>query len=176
MVNALAAGTLLATAEQHSVELADGGVLAQYAWLMVVLPFVAALVITLYGKRMPRGGAWVAVATVGFVLVYGLVLLVSHWANPIAHTENITIATIGQFDLEWGVVVDGLSIMMYFVVGAIATAAFTYAVSYMEGDVRETAFWASFSLFAGAMLVLVSAANILQCWLVGNWWASRLIC
>ncbi|NNC43730.1 MAG: NADH-quinone oxidoreductase subunit L [Acidimicrobiia bacterium] len=184
---ALSAGSLLATAEEegHGVELSDGGLLAQYAWLMVVLPFVAALVITLYGKRTPRGGAWIAVGTVGFVLVYGLVLLISHWATPIAHTENINIATIGQFDIEWGVVVDGLSIMMFFVVGAIATASFTYAVSYMEGDIRETAFWASFSLFAGAMLVLVSAANILQMlvgWelvglasylLIGHYWEEK---
>ena len=28
----------------------DGGILAEYAWLLVVLPFVAALVITFTGK------------------------------------------------------------------------------------------------------------------------------
>ena len=31
----------------------DGGILAEYAWLLVVLPFVAALVITFTGKYLP---------------------------------------------------------------------------------------------------------------------------
>ena len=35
----------------------DGGILAEYAWLLVVLPFVAALVITFTGKYLPLKGA-----------------------------------------------------------------------------------------------------------------------
>ena len=38
----------------------DGGILAEYAWLLVVLPFVAALVITFTGKNLPLKGAEIA--------------------------------------------------------------------------------------------------------------------
>ena len=31
----------------------DGGVLAEFAWVLVVLPFIAALIITFAGKSLP---------------------------------------------------------------------------------------------------------------------------
>ena len=45
--------------------------------------------------------------------------------------------------------VDGLSIMMYFVVGVVGFFVFTYSKGYMKGDARFTWFFAAFSLFAG---------------------------
>jgi NADH-quinone oxidoreductase subunit L len=63
--------------------------------------------------------------------------------------------------------VDGLSIMMYSVVGVVGLFVFTYAKGYMEGDVRFTWFFAAFTFFAGSMLVLVSAPNLLQ--LIVGW-------
>jgi NADH-quinone oxidoreductase subunit L len=59
-------------------------------------------------------------------------------------------------------VVDGLSIMMYFLVSVVGLIVFIYAVGYMHGDVRVTWFFAAFSLFAGSMLVLVGAPNLIQ--------------
>ena len=63
--------------------------------------------------------------------------------------------------------VDGLSIMMYFVVGVVGLLVFIYAKGYMHGDIRYTWFFASFTLFAGGMLVLVSAPNLIQ--LIVGW-------
>jgi hypothetical protein len=48
------------------------------------------------------------------------------------------------FELGW--VVDGLSIMMYFVVAFVGLLVFIYAVGYMQGDVRVTWFFASLSV------------------------------
>ena len=48
----------------------DGGLLAEYAWLLVVLPFIAALVITFVGKYLPMKGAEVALATIGIIFLY----------------------------------------------------------------------------------------------------------
>ena len=48
----------------------DGGLLAQYAWLLVLLPFVAALIITFMGKYLPLKGAEVALATIGLIFLY----------------------------------------------------------------------------------------------------------
>ena len=31
----------------------DGGVLAEFAWILVVLPFISALIITFVGKSLP---------------------------------------------------------------------------------------------------------------------------
>ena len=35
----------------------NGGVLAEFAWVLVVLPFIASLVITFVGKSLPLKGA-----------------------------------------------------------------------------------------------------------------------
>jgi NADH-quinone oxidoreductase subunit L len=64
------------------------------------------------------------------------------------------------FELGW--VVDGLSIMMYFLVNFVGLLVFIYAIGYMKDDVRVPWFFAAFSLFAGAMLILVGAPNLIQ--------------
>ena len=65
-----------------------------------------------------------------------------------------------MFELCW--VVDGLSILMFFLVNFVGLIVFVYALGYMKGDVRVDWFFAAFSLFAGAMLVLVGAPNLIQ--------------
>ena len=77
------------------------------------------------------------------------------------------IANIGLFEgrelvFELGWMVDGLSIMMYFVVSFVGLLVFIYAVGYMHGDRRVPWFFAAFSLFAGSMLILVGAPNLIQ--------------
>ncbi|MDH3605835.1 MAG: NADH-quinone oxidoreductase subunit L [Acidimicrobiia bacterium] len=186
MVTAALLGPAVLAAIDGAVERSDGGVLAAGAWLIVLVPFVAALAITLFGKRLPRHGAELAVAAVGFVALYGTALLLTTlFGDGIVHEGAVKIGEFGGFEIEWAWVVDGLSIMMFFVVGVVSTACFVYAVGYLEGDVRPTAFFASFTLFAGAMLMLVSAANLIQLligWelvgvssylLIGHYWEQK---
>ncbi len=156
-----------ATEEGGHAELGDGGGLAAAAWLIPLVPMVAAFVIALFGKHFPYRGWDIATAVMGFEAVYGTFLLIAHLARPIAYEGAIEIARIGSFPIEWGWVVDGLSIMMYFVVGVVGFFVFLYAKGYMEGDIRYTWFFASFTLFAGGMLVLVSAPNLIQ--LIVGW-------
>ena len=143
------------------------GPLVEYAWLIVVVPLVMAFLIVLFGKRSPFKGWLMAWLSIAFVAVYGTVLFVLNATQGIVYYGQIEIARIGDLVLEWGWSVDGLSIMMYFLVGVVGTLVFTYAKSYMDGDVRFTWFFASFTLFAGGMLVLVSAPNLIQ--LIVGW-------
>jgi NADH-quinone oxidoreductase subunit L len=155
------------TDEVHPVEAGDGGALAAWAWLIVVVPLVASLVILFFGKRLPRKGWEVAVAALGFVAVYGVALVIANGVEGIVYQNQVEVAQIGSFTIEWGWVVDGLSILMYFLVGVVGLLVFIYALSYMEGDVRFTWFFSAFTLFAGGMLVLVSAPNLIQ--LIVGW-------
>ena len=158
---------VLAAEEVHAVELSTGGVLASGAWLIPLVPMVAAFVIALFGKRLPFKGWDVAIAVMAFEALYGTALLVSQVMEPIGYEGAIEIARIGSFVIEWGWMVDGLSTMMYFLVGVVGFLVFVYAKGYMEGDIRFTWFFASFTLFAGGMLVLVSAPNVIQ--LIVGW-------
>lgn len=161
---------LLAAGEEGGYGIVPGitsGPLVEWAWLLVVMPIIAAFVIVFWGKKLPYKGWEVAWGALGFVAVYGTVLFIVNATHGIVYEGAVEIARVGDFALEWGWMVDGLSIMMYFLVGVVGFVVFTYAKSYMKGDVRFTWFFVSFSLFAGGMLVLVSAPNLLQ--LIVGW-------
>ena len=163
----------------------DGGVLAEFAWTIVVLPFLAALLITFFGKNLPLKGAEIALGTIGYIFLYSLALMFVHVTEGIANEFFINVGTLGSFDIEFGWVVDGLSIMMYFVVGTVALLVFIYATNYMEGEIRYTFFFNSLTLFAGSMLVLVSSPTLIQIligWelvgvcsylLIGHYWENK---
>jgi len=180
-----ALNALLAAEESHAAEFGDGGALAAGAWLLVVVPLVAAAFIVFFGKRLARKGWEVAWASMGFVAVYGVALFIANASGGIVYENSIEIVRFGSFAIEWGWVVDGLSITLYALVGVVGFAVFTYAKGYMEGEIRYTFFFAAFTFFAGAMLVLVSAPNMLQLivgWelvgvasylLIGHYWEEK---
>ncbi len=163
----------------------DGGVLAQYSWVIVVLPFIAALAITFFGKKLTYGGAEIAVSSILFIFLYSTALLVLNISKGVVNEFYVQVGSIGTLDLEFGWVVDGLSIMMFFVVGTVSLLVFIYAVGYMKNDIRYTFFFTSLTLFAGSMLVLVSSPTLLQLligWelvgvcsylLIGHYWEEK---
>ena len=175
---------------EHAPELVSGGFFAETAWIMLVLPFVAFLAIIVVGNRMKRQGSELAVGFMALNFVWASVLFVQNMFEGIHYENQFPIADIGQVagrDLvfELGYVVDGLSIMMYWVIAFVGLMVFIYAVGYMEGDVRVPWFFASLSLFAGSMLVLVGAPNFIQLivgWegvglasylLIGHYWEQK---
>jgi len=141
----------------------DGGWWADTAGIMLVLPFVAFGLILAFGKRLEYQGGEIAVAALAINLVWATVLFVANMTGGVLDQTTFEVARIGSdlvFELGW--VVDGLSVMMYFLVNFVGLLVFIYALGYMKGDVRVPWFFAAFSLFAGAMLILVGAPNLVQ--------------
>ena len=87
--------------------------------------------------------------------------------------------------LQAGIQIDGLAVMMMFVVTLISLLVHIYSTEYMRGDRRYTYFFAALSLFTASMLLLVVADNTLQMlvgWelvgvcsfmLIGHWWEEK---
>ena len=81
--------------------------------------------------------------------------------------------------------VDGLAVMMLFVVTAISLLVHIYSTEYVAGDRRYTHYFAFLSLFSASMLFFVLSENILQTivgWelvgvcsfaLIGHWWEEK---
>lgn len=116
---------ILATAEEGEAKaFSDGGILASGAWLIPVVPLVLAFLIVFFGKRSPLKGWGMAVTALGFVAVYGTVLFLMNLGEGITYEGAVWLADIGTtafgtLSIEWGWMVDGLSIMMYFLVGVV---------------------------------------------------------
>jgi NADH-quinone oxidoreductase subunit L len=100
--------------------------------------------------------------------------------NPIVH--HIEWWQNGSIKFGVGIQVDGLSVMMMFVVTLISLLVHIYSTAYMHGDRRYTHYYAFLSLFTASMLTLVIADNTLMLlvgWelvglcsfvLIGHWW------
>jgi NADH-quinone oxidoreductase subunit L len=146
-----------------AIEAGTGGFWGDTAWIILVSPLVAFLAILAVGKRLKYQGGEIAVGALAINLVWSTVLFVLNMTEGVLAQHTFEIARIGS-DLvfEFGWVTDGLSIMMYFLVSLVGLLVFIYAIGYMKGDVRVPWFFAAFSLFAGAMYVLVGAPNLIQ--------------
>jgi NADH-quinone oxidoreductase subunit L len=150
----VAAETALATSGA-----ASGAI--QYAWVIALLPFVAAALTLFFGKRTPGQGAVYGIAALATGFVMALAVLwhfVSGGGPQEAHADWFT---IGPLQLEVGQYVDGLTAVMLIVVTAVSLAVHVYSLGYMQGDVRFTWFYVVLSLFTGAMLTVVIANNLL---------------
>lgn len=147
-----------------AIEAGSGGFWGETAWIMLVTPFIAFLAILAFGKKMKNHGGEIAVGAMAINLLWAAVLFILNMTEGVLDTTHtIEIARIGSdlvFELGW--MLDGLSIMMYFLVSFVGLLVFIYAIGYMHGDVRVHWFFAAFSLFAGAMLILVGAPNLVQ--------------
>ncbi|NDJ61540.1 MAG: NADH-quinone oxidoreductase subunit L, partial [Chloroflexi bacterium] len=76
--------------------------------------------------------------------------------------ENaVTWMSTGTTVFMMGTMVDPLTVIMLVMVPLAATMIFIYAIGYMANDPRQARFFAFISLFAGAMLTLVVADNLL---------------
>jgi NADH-quinone oxidoreductase subunit L len=91
----------------------------------------------------------------------------------------------GGIEFNAGILVDGLSVMMLFVVTLISLLVHIYSTDYVGGDRRYTHYFAFLSLFTASMLFFVLSDNILQMivgWelvgvcsfaLIGHWWEEK---
>ena len=87
---------------EHDVHAGDGGPLAEWAWLIVVVPLVMTFLIVFFGKRSPLKGWGMATFGMAFVAVYGAALAWVNLQDGILYEGAVEIGQIGAFTLEWG--------------------------------------------------------------------------
>ncbi len=126
------------------------------------------------GMEVPVVAPWSRVASI----VVGISGIVAAWLISLrVFFEAIAIDQFGKDDkifadsIEWlsngfdvfrmGVLVDPLTAVMLFMVPLAVLCIFTYSIGYMAHDPRQARFFSLISLFAGAMLTLVVADNLL---------------
>lgn len=161
------------------------------AWLIAVVPAIAFALIILFGKRMPMKGSEIGVLSMATSLVLSAGAAYQ-WIQRVnsADEEQFVTPVIRSWSwwqssgLEFGIGqhIDGLSIVVLFVVAFISTLVQIYSLEYLRGDRRYTHFFAALTLFSGGMLAMVLADNMvlfLLGWeimglcsfmLIGHWW------
>jgi NADH-quinone oxidoreductase subunit L len=184
-------------------------------WIIPAIPAISFALILFFGKRLPRKGSEIGILAVGsaFVLscvaVYQWIDRVENATGgkasglralgrgvfgaegghggavvqPVLH--HITWWQNGGFEFGVGIRMDGLAVMMLFVVSLISLLVHIYSTAYMHDDIRFTHYYAMLSLFTAAMLLLVISDNTLELlvgWegvglcsfaLIGHWWEEK---
>jgi len=68
----------------------------------------------------------------------------------------------GTFAADWTLRIDSLTVVMLVVVNTVSSIVHLYSIGYMAHDEHQPRFFAYLSLFTFAMLMLVTADNLLQ--------------
>jgi NADH-quinone oxidoreductase subunit L len=136
-------------------------------WLIMFFPLLGAAIIMLLTNRSVVASQVVALTGIGLSWVLSMLLFVKVvWASD-AHLGEEVFGSqldwldVGRYTFRIGVLVDPLTAYMLLMVPLACLLIFIYSVGYMRGDRYNSRFFAYLSLFAGAMLTLTLADNLL---------------
>ena len=132
---------------------------------VVFLPLLASIIAGLGGRSLisDRASQWITCTALGLsAICAGLIF------NEVAiggHTQTVAIATwikSGTLDVQWSLRFDSLTAVMLVVVTWVSFMVHVYSVGYMSHDHSIPRFMSYLSLFTFAMLMLVTADNLVQ--------------
>src|SRR6188508_880479 len=137
------------------------------AWICLLTPLGAALLITLAGTRISRRGAgFLATSSVAVSFVAAIVAFVGLLGDSPSHRYQPSTLwpwlTAGPLDFGLRIVVDPLSTFMMLIVSGVGMLIVAYSVGYMEGDDEERRYFAYMAIFVFSMLLLVQGGNLLM--------------
>ena len=131
---------------------------------IVFLPLLGCVIAGLFGRAIgPRPSelvtttllfasmvlSWIALAWVGF-------------GRQDAHVVLGTFIGSGDLHAEWALRIDPLTAVMLVVVTTVSAFVHLYSIGYMQEDPGRPRFFSFLSLFTFAMLMLVTADNLVQ--------------
>src|SRR3954454_11405380 len=137
------------------------------AWIVLLLPLAAAVVITLFTQRAKNVSALISIGAVVASFVCSLVLFLGLREAASAEATPWNWLSVGlpggeQLKIDIGLRLDALSLLMLLVVTGVGGAIHIYSYGYMHDDSGLSRFFACMSLFTFSMLGIVLANNFVM--------------
>ncbi len=137
--------------------------LIRYAYIIPFLPLASFFITIFFGKRLPRKGDWLCLATIATALLMSICIFVevfrAYDPNFRYHFTFPWLSIGDRFALNAGILVDNVTAVMLLVVTIVSTLVHLYSIGYMHGDPRYSRFFAYLSIFSFSMLGLVLAES-----------------
>ena len=134
---------------------------ASYAWLLILIPLASAGLLLLLGRTSDKWGHLLATLASWSTFVIGAAIAAQMWGAPEdARRFSETLFTwipAGDLTVNFGLLVDPLSITFVILVTFVGSLIHVYAIAYMEHDEARRRFFAYLNFFIAAMLTLVLA-------------------
>ncbi len=136
------------------------------AHLIPLFPLAAFAINIFFGKRLKGLSAFVSIVASGLSFIFSYITFQGFLQGHGSYTLGKWIDLFGV-PINFGIMVDGLSVMMLLTVTIVATLIKIYSMGYMHDDARYSRYFAYISLFTASMLGLIIADNLLMlymCW------------
>ena len=131
--------------------------------LIVFLPLLGFLIAGIFGPWIgARGAEYVTCSLLGVCFVLSWVAFVMVAGGSDAHVAIGNWFTSGKLVAAWALRIDTLTAVMLVVVTTVSFLVHVYSIGYMADDPSRPRFFAYLSLFTFAMLMLVTADNLVQ--------------
>lgn len=134
------------------------------AILVVCFPLLSFFLSGTFGRKWgDRFSQYITCGLMGLTTLFAGILFFQLGLND--ETLSIPLFTwirVEFFEINWGIQLDSLSLVMIAVVTLISWMIHIYSIGYMKGDSGVPRFMAYLSLFTFFMLSLVTAPNLLQ--------------
>ncbi|RUZ76835.1 NADH-quinone oxidoreductase subunit L [Mesorhizobium sp. M7A.F.Ca.US.006.01.1.1] len=132
---------------------------------IVFLPLLGFLIVGLFGTSL--GAKASEYITSGFLVIAAVLSWVAFFTVGFGHGEVFTVPVMrwiqsGGLEAAWALRIDTLTVVMLVVVNTVSALVHIYSIGYMHHDPNRPRFFAYLSLFTFAMLMLVTADNLVQ--------------
>ncbi len=132
---------------------------------IVFLPLAGFLVAGLFGRSI--GAKASEYVTSGLLVVSAALSWVAFIAVAMGDGQAFTVPVLrflesGALQADWALRIDTLTAVMLVVVTTVSALVHIYSIGYMHHDPHRPRFFAYLSLFTFAMLMLVTADNLIQ--------------
>jgi NADH-quinone oxidoreductase subunit L len=134
-------------------------------YAIVFLPLVGFLIAGAFGRwigarasELVTTGLLMICAVLSWIVFFDVALGHDHGYAPIIANWM----TVGALKVDWALRVDTLTAVMLVVVNTVSSLVHLYSIGYMHEDPDRPRFFAYLSLFTFAMLMLVTADNLVQ--------------
>src|SRR3954451_9246098 len=131
---------------------------------IVFLPLIGFLIAGAFGRRI--GARASEIVTTSFLFVAAFLSWVSFiqvgFGDGATRVQVAQWMSVGDLQVDWAFRIDTLTAMMLVVVNTVSALVHLYSIGYMHEDPHRPRFFAYLSLFTFAMLMLVTADNLVQ--------------
>ena len=133
---------------------------------IVFLPLIGFLIVGLFGNQL--GAKASEYVTSGLLVISAILSWIAFYQIALSpEGAPLTVPVMrwiqsGALDANWALRIDSLTAVMLVVVNTVSALVHIYSIGYMHHDPHRPRFFAYLSLFTFAMLMLVTADNLVQ--------------
>lgn len=131
-------------------------------WSILWLPFLSTVAISLFFLNRPRLAGWIATGTMFLAFFFSLLLLIRLGIPDEPIESLVRWVVLPQVLIEFGILIDGLTLLMLLIVTGVGSLIFLYSQEYMAHDQGYARYFAYLSFFAFSMLGIVLSNNLVE--------------